>query len=134
MRFRQLGSILVLSSLVLVGACASAGSFDQTSEKLVRQGIDASEQLHVQKVLTDPQFQSVNLELHKVAVAGKALTQLLATNAAKQKDVAVFLDAVRLATSTLIGGGYGSAITDILNVLANLETQASKLLGKVPAA
>jgi hypothetical protein len=127
---RVVPSLLVL---VLMSACASVGSFNTLAESTTHSAIAQSESLHTAKVLTDAQFQAINLQLNRVAVAGRELTKVLAAGTATTVNVQAFLAVIAQVTANLQGADYGSAIASSLQELSKLEAKAQQILGQVPA-
>lgn len=117
-------------SAMLGSACATAGAFDKQSEALVHQAIKSSEDLHAANVLDDAQFRSVNLELNRVAVAGREYTKLLKAGTAKPADAGTFVAALEKAVRNLQAAPYGATVAKVLSYLLTLDAKVHALIGQ----
>lgn len=119
-------SMILLLALSL-SACAS---LNVTVEKLTHESIVQSENLHASHALTDDQFKAVNLELNKVAVAGREWTKLVIAKRDQPADALTFLKVVQQVTANLQAAPYGGAIAHVLDKLTQLESTLGQLAGK----
>lgn len=121
-------------TLTFVG-CASIGRINQTAEKLVRESIVQSEvnrcTVHAQPCLTDEQFRAVNVQLNKVAVAGREFTKLQIAGKATIADAATFLTTVSTEITILKRTYPEGAIGNVLIKLADLQAQITKIIGRL---
>lgn len=118
---------LLLAGGLGLSACAS---LNVSAEKLVHAAIVQSEQLHTSRALTDDQFKAVNLELNKVAVAGREWTKLVIAKSDQPADALTFLKVVQQVTANLQAAPYGGAVAHVLEKLTQLESVLGQLAGK----
>jgi hypothetical protein len=124
-----------LAIAVTFVGCASVGRINQTAEKIVRESITQSEvnrcTVHAQPCLTDEQFVEVNLELNKVAVAGREFTKLEIAGKATTADAAKFLSTVSSEVTILTRTFPTGAVHTVLVKLTELQAQITKIIGKL---
>ena len=117
----------------LASGCASVDKFNVVAADVTHDAIVASEQhrcsVHWAPCLTDDKFKAVNVELHKVSVAGTEFTKLRLAGHSTIGDAHTFLAVVAEETAILSKTFQTGAIAEVLAELAKLQTQATKLLG-----
>lgn len=124
-------TVTVLAGLTL-SACASVDGFNRLSANITRDAITQSElnrcTVHAQPCLSDDQFRAVNLELHKISVAGTEFTKLRIAGTSSLADVSTFLSVVATETAVLSTAFPNGAIAKVLAALTKLQAQAVALL------
>jgi len=130
MRSRSLLAGLV--AIVIASACATIDQFNKAAANITHDAIVASEQqkcsVHAAPCLSDAQFVQVNLELHKVSVAGDEFTKLRIDGKATIADVHTFLAVVAEETAILAKAFPDGVIGDVLKKLAALQVKVSARL------
>lgn len=111
---------VIALALATMTACAS---MNVQAEKVVHQSIVQSENLHTSHVLTDEQFKAVNLELNRVAVAGREYTKLQIAHQATPNDALTLLSAVDQVIHNLSAAPYVGSLGSVLDKLAKLGSQ-----------
>jgi hypothetical protein len=126
-------SLLVVVAFALGAGCATVDSFNKVAADVTHDAIVASEDnrctVHAKPCLSDDQFKAVNVELHKVSVAGTEYTKLRITGKASIADVQTFLSVVAEETSILSKTFPDGSVGAVLSKLTDLQVKAVKLLG-----
>lgn len=125
--------VLAFALAALFSGCASTDRFNRLAADLTHQAIVASEQHrcveHAAPCLTDAQFKAVNVELHKVSVAGAEFTRLRIAGTASVKDAQTFLATVAEEVAKLSRAYPDGAVGKVLAILGELQAKAAKLIG-----
>ena len=125
--------VLAFALGVLAQACATVDSFNKVAADVTHDAIVASEDnrctVHAKPCLSDDQFKAVNLELHKVSVAGTEFTKLRIAGKSSIADAQTFLSVVAEETSILSKTFPDGSVGAVLAKLTELQVKAVKLLG-----